>query len=206
MIDFEKFAGRSGGGDVAVFEEHDAGGQEQGFAKIVGDEDDGFIEAMREGDEFALKFGASDRIERAKRLVHQENGRIDREGAGNTDALTLAAGKFARVTSGIFAWIETDEMEEMVDAGGNASGIPVFETGNESNIFCDSEMRKEAGLLNDITDMAAQADGIPGDGGAAFDEDLAFGGNEHFINEAEKGGLAATAAAEEHERLAARNC
>ncbi len=71
----ENFRGREG--DQAAFvEESDSLAEEEGFSNVVGDEDDGFVEAASEGAEFALKFGASDRIEGAEGLVHEENRRI----------------------------------------------------------------------------------------------------------------------------------
>jgi hypothetical protein len=73
----------------------------------VRDEDDGFFEAASEGAEFALKLGASDGIEGAERLVHEKDGRVGSEGAGDADALALAAGKFARTARGKFGGIET---------------------------------------------------------------------------------------------------
>ncbi len=44
--------------------------------------------------EFRLKLCARDWIERAKGLVHQQNGRLGGERARQSDALPLAAGKF----------------------------------------------------------------------------------------------------------------
>src|SRR6266403_5104893 len=73
-----------------------ARGEEQGFVQIVCDENNGFAEAAGERAEFALKLGASDWIKRPKRLVHQQDGRIGSKGAGDSDALALTTGKFAR--------------------------------------------------------------------------------------------------------------
>jgi len=86
-------------------QQHNARGEEQGFVQIVCDENNGFAEAAGERAEFALKLGASYRIERAKGFVHQQDGRIGSKGAGDSDALALATGKFARVAVGKFRWI-----------------------------------------------------------------------------------------------------
>ena len=91
MIEAKKFLRRRAGDDAAGFEQDNAGGEEQGFAEIVGNEDNGFAEAAGEGAKFALEFGACDGIERAEGLVHDEDGRIGGESAGDTDALALAA-------------------------------------------------------------------------------------------------------------------
>ncbi len=70
MSDAEKFAWRSGSNDAARLEQDDAGGEEESFAKVMGNEDDGFAETACEGAEFALKLGAGDGVESAERLIH----------------------------------------------------------------------------------------------------------------------------------------
>ena len=57
--------------DAAGLQENDAGGKQERFPKIVGDEDDGFAEATDETTELALEFGTGDGIEGAKGFVHQ---------------------------------------------------------------------------------------------------------------------------------------
>jgi hypothetical protein len=73
----------------------------------VRDENDGFAETASEGAEFALKFGAGDGIKGAERLIHEEDGRVSGEGAGDTNALALAAGEFTGAAGGEFGGIET---------------------------------------------------------------------------------------------------
>src|SRR5216684_1933628 len=84
MIDAGKFLGRGVSDDSAIFEKNDARGEDERFAKVVGDKDDGFAETAGEGAEFALKLGAGDGIESAERLVHEENGRIGGKGASGS--------------------------------------------------------------------------------------------------------------------------
>ena len=92
MREMEKNVGRAHSDEAAGFEQSDARGQEQGFADIVCDEDNGFAETAGESAEFALKLCAGDGIERAERLVHEEDGRVGRKGAGDSNALALAPG------------------------------------------------------------------------------------------------------------------
>ena len=120
MIEAEKFLGRGQGDKTSGMKESDALAEKKGFANVVGDEDDGFVEAAGEGPEFALKFGTGDGIEGAEGLVHQEDGRIGGKSAGNADTLALTARKFARTTGGKFGWIETDHAEQLIDAGGDS--------------------------------------------------------------------------------------
>jgi hypothetical protein len=205
MIEVKKFFWLRAGDDAAIFEQYDAGSEEQRFAQIVSDEDDGLAEAAGEGAEFALKLGARDGIKGAEGLVHEQDGRIGCKGACDADALTLAAGEFAGAPMSEFARIEADELEHFLDAGGGARGIPAFEAGDEANVFCNGEMGEEAGVLNDVPDTAAQTNGIPGGGRAIVDEDFSFRGQQHPVHQLEESGLAAATAAKENEGLTLRN-
>src|SRR5260370_41354931 len=82
MIDAGKFLRRGVSHDSAIFEKNDARGEEERFAKVVGDKDDGFAETAGDRAEFALKLGAGDGIESAERLVHEEAGGIGGQGGG----------------------------------------------------------------------------------------------------------------------------
>ena len=170
----KKFLWRGAGNDAADFEQDDARGEEQGLAQIVSDKDDGLAEAAGEGAKFALEFGAGDGIQRAKRLVHEQDGRISGKGAGNAYALTLSAGKFAGAAVGKFSRVKSDEGQELTNANSGATAIPSFECRNEADVFRDSEMGEESGILNDVSDAAAETDGIPIGGGAILDEDFPF--------------------------------
>ena len=176
MVEAKKFLRRGAGNDAAGLEQDDARGEEQGFAEIVSDQHDGLAEAAGEGAEFALEFGAGDGIEGAEGLVHQKNGRIGGEGAGDADTLALAARKFAGTAMGKFAGIEADEVKHFLDPGGDAGGVPLSQSGNEGDIFGDCEVREKTGVLDDVTDAAAEADEIPIASGALLDQDFPSGG------------------------------
>jgi hypothetical protein len=176
VIETKKFLRRGAGDDAARLEQNDSRGQEQGFAQIVGDENDGLAEAADQGAEFTLEFRTGDGIERTEGLVHQKNGRIGGEGASDADALTLAAGKFAGTAMSKFARIEADKVEHFLDAGGDARGIPFSQSGNEGDIFRDRKVGKKAGVLDDVADASAEADEIPIASGALLDKNLPLGG------------------------------
>jgi hypothetical protein len=94
--------------------------EKKGFADVVGDEDNGFIEVAGEGPEFALKLGTGDGIEGAEGLVHQENRGIGSKSAGNADALALTARELAGAARGKFGWIEADDAEQFINAGSDS--------------------------------------------------------------------------------------
>src|SRR5690242_17778728 len=111
MIEMQKILGGRESDELSCTEKRDARGEKQGFANVVGDEDNGLFEAASEGAEFALKFGAGDWIESAEGLVHKKDGRIGGESTSESDALALAAGKFTRMTGGKFGGIEAYEAQ-----------------------------------------------------------------------------------------------
>ena len=205
MIEQKKFLRRANGDDTARLEQSDARGEQERFAEIVSDEEDGLAQTAREGAEFTLQFGAGDGVKRTERLVHKKNRRVSGEGARNADALALAAGKLTRAARGEFGRVEADETQQLFDASGDSRGIPVFEGRNKADIFGDSEMREKSGLLNDVADAATQPDGVPGGSGAAFHKHLACRRKEQSIDELEEGGLATAAATEKNERFGRAN-
>lgn len=64
-------------------------------------------------------------------------------------------------------------------------------------------MGKETGILNNVSNAAAEMDGIVFGGGAAFDEDLPLRRGEHAIDESEKRCFATAATAQEDKSLTA---
>ena len=108
MINAEEFRGRSAGDQAAGFQQDDARSQEQRFAKIMRDENDGLSQPVGQGTELTLQLRARDGIKGSKRLIHQKNRGIGGERAGDADPLSLAAGKFARPTFRKFLRIKTN--------------------------------------------------------------------------------------------------
>src|SRR5262249_9591704 len=63
-------------GEHAVSEHADPRCQRERFPHIMRDDHDGFSHALLDVAKLAMHFGAGDRIERAERLVHQEDWRV----------------------------------------------------------------------------------------------------------------------------------
>jgi hypothetical protein len=194
MIDAGKFLRGGVGDDAAALKKDDARGEQQRFTEIVGDEDDGFAEAAGKGAEFALKLGAGNGIERTEGLVHKEDRRVGSKSPRYADALALSARKFVRLPRRELDGIKAHEGEKFIDAGGGASGVPMFKSGDKRNVLGHAEMGEKPRFLNYIADAAAEPNGIPFGGGAAADDDLAGAGNKEAIDEFKERGLAATAA------------
>jgi hypothetical protein len=201
MIEAKKILRRGAGDNAACFEQDDAGSKQQGFAQIMGDENDGLAEAPGEAAELPLKLGAGDGIERTEGLIHQQDWWIRGESAGYADTLALPAGKFAWAAVGKFRGIQSDKTKELSDSNSSAAAVPFFQGGNEGNILRNGEMGEETGVLYDVTDASTKTDGVPIGGGAALDQDSPLGGHQHPVDQFEEGGLAAAAAPEEDQGL-----
>ncbi len=79
----------------------DAVADAHGFVQIVTNENDRPAVLSLKTLQLILHFGADQRIERRKGLVHQENGGLARQCARQADALFHASGKLIRHTVGI---------------------------------------------------------------------------------------------------------
>src|ERR1700730_1388205 len=77
---------------------------------VVSDEDHGLRRALPDGDQLGLHEAAGLRVERAERLVHQQNLWIYRERAGERGALLHPARKLRRI--GVLEAAKPDEIDE----------------------------------------------------------------------------------------------
>ena len=81
---------------------------------LVGDDDDGDAGDVAHAAQQGEDLGGRLRVEGTRRLVAEEHSRVVGQGAGNADALTLAARQLRRV--GVAPALEPHEGEEFLDA------------------------------------------------------------------------------------------
>src|SRR6266446_1938403 len=110
--------------------------------------------------EFPLQLSPSDGIERAERLVHQENWRIGGQSAGNAHSLALSTRKLTWMPRGQLR-IEPDQLQEFLHTLTNPLCRPSFKLRHERDVALDSEMRKQPHFLNHITNHSPEPDQIP---------------------------------------------
>ena len=79
----------------AVLHHHDAIGQRQCLVLIVGDVDGGAIELAVDAPNLRPRLDAQLGVEIGQRLVHEDQRRLDDDGAGDGHALLLSAGKLS---------------------------------------------------------------------------------------------------------------
>ena len=75
----------------------DAVAQEYGLGNRMGDEQNRHLEFLPEAEQIEIHLIARKRVERAERLVHQQEGRIVQQGAADRDALPHAARQLMRI-------------------------------------------------------------------------------------------------------------
>ena len=95
----------------ALLQDHDLVAEQERLVDVVRDEHDRLVELALQADELLLQVGAHDGVDRAERLVHEQDVRIGRESARDADALLLAAGQLARVALGERA-VQPDGVEQ----------------------------------------------------------------------------------------------
>src|SRR5262245_46718608 len=106
----DKFLRRGLGADAAGVEKNGARTKQQGVTDVTRDEGSRIWQVPAKRQQLALMYGTGNRGEGAERLVHKENLRIGGQGTGYTDALALAAGKFARVALRVERGRQTDRL------------------------------------------------------------------------------------------------
>src|SRR5689334_1036822 len=170
------------------------------------DKNNRFAQPLRESFELALKLGASDGIERAKRLIHQKNRRLGAERSSNSYTLPLAAGEFAWVPrSKFFGRVEPDQSKKLRNASRDMFRGPFFECGHQGNVLGDGEMRKKACILDNVSNRTPQPDDVPIRGGASLHNHRSGSRLQQTVDQAKQSGLAASAAAQQNERFAGKD-
>jgi hypothetical protein len=187
--------------DAAVVEDGEAVRQEVGFAEVVGYEDDGQAEVGAEAEELAAEAVAEGVVEGAEWFVQEEDIGLTGEGAGEGDALLLAATEGRRTA--VFEAFQVKEGEELGDAA-----APVAAPGQaEGDVAGDVEVVEESELLDDVADVAGLGRdvdaGIGVEDGAGVEDDAAGVGAEEAGDELEGEALAGAGVAEEDQKLVA---
>jgi hypothetical protein len=154
-------ARRAAPNQMARVEDSDAIREGNRFGHVVRDQQHRLAQPRLDAAELDLQLTARDRVERAERLVHQQDRRIRGEGPRHADALTLSARQLIGPPGGVVVAREPDQPEQLADARAHALVLPAFEPRHDSDVVGDGQVRKESHLLNDVAHGPAQADHIP---------------------------------------------
>src|SRR5207248_1230443 len=133
----------------------DVAGDPSGEGEVVGDENAGEVEAAAEVEEQGGDLGLQKQVEAGERFVEDEEARLEDQGAGDGEALTLAAAEAERGFAGGSAG-KADELQPL--EGFAAAGIGRAAALDEERLFeklSGGEPRIQAGgrFLEDELDV-----------------------------------------------------
>src|SRR5215207_8543604 len=129
----------------------DAVRQQDRFADVMGHEDDGLAGLHPELLDQEVHFVTGERIERAERLIHQDDLGIEREAAYDAGALLHAAGELAGKL-GLEAF-ETDFHQQGLDAVLVWLRVDLLDLEGEFDVLLQIAPRQKVGLLEDHADL-----------------------------------------------------
>ena len=104
--------------DAALVHHHHPVGHFERFFLVVGDEDRGHVDFGMQRAQPLPQFLAHLGVERAERLVEQQDARLDRQRPCQRNALALAAGQLARIAIG--KPVELHQIQQFLDPGADA--------------------------------------------------------------------------------------
>src|SRR5665811_2157246 len=82
---------------AAVFQNHDLVTKQEGLVDVMRDEHDRLVEIALQPQEFLLKFGTHDRVDRTEWFIHEQDVGIGDEATGDADSLLLPTRQLAGI-------------------------------------------------------------------------------------------------------------
>ena len=191
-IDGEDFghAGRARGHHRAL------GAQEHRLLNAVSDEDDGLAVLRPYPQQFQVHLLAGQRVERAERLVHQDQLGVVDQGAGDRRALLHAAGQLVGVF--VLRALEPDHVQQFQPALAARLRRQTQDFGRQQHVLEDAPPLQQQRLLEHHADIAPGIEGVL----AAADPDLAAVMAMQAREQLEHGGLAAAGRPDQRDEFA----
>ena len=175
------------------------------LVEIVGHAHDGLVQFALDVDELVLEPLPGNRVDGAERFVHQENGRVGREGAGDADALLLPARELSRVAVAVRVRVQGDQVQQFVHALGDALLVPSEHLGDEADVARDGHVRQKTPGLDHVTDLSTQLVAVDLGDVLVAEDQSALRGLDQAVDHLEGRGLAAPGGADEHDDLPGRD-
>ena len=141
---------------AAALHDRDAVAHLDRLVDVVGDEHDRLADLALEPQELVLEPLAVDRVDRAERLVHQHQRRVNGQRPRHADALALAAGELGGVAVARLVRVEADQLEQLVDALADALLRPAQQPRHGGDVGGHRQVREQPDLLDRVADLAAQ--------------------------------------------------
>jgi hypothetical protein len=153
--------------------------------------------------ELLLHFVPGHRIECAERLIEQKQSGFRGERSRNTHTLTLAARKLVGKSVAEAIGIEANLRHQIAGALSLPVGGPADQFWHESNVLFDRPVWEKSELLNNVPDTTSELYGIDRLNVRAIDRDCSSAALQHAVDQSQRGGLARSAPAKEHQGFTA---
>ena len=175
---------------AALAQDRDPVAELDRLVDVVRDEDHRLAHLLVQAQELELEAVARDRVERAERLVHQHQRRVDGERAGEADALSLAARELGRIAVGVLRLeLPTRSSSSAVRSLIRARGQP-SRRGTVRDVLGDGHVREEPDLLDHVADPAAQLGHVVVADARPVDADVAVVELDQAVDHLHRGRLA----------------
>ena len=183
--------------DETVLHNYDAGAHGHSFGLVMGNIDEGGLEALMELGDLSSHLNAQLSIEVGKRFVHKEDLGLTNDGTTESNALSLTAGKSLGLT--------VEEMLDIEDAGSFLNALVdlglggLAELKTESHVIINSHVRIQGVVLEYHGDIAILGSNVVNE----FVANVEFAVRNFFktSNHAQGGGLSAAGRANENDKF-----
>src|SRR5487761_1774981 len=165
---------------------------------VVGDEHDGLAHRPLDADELLLQAFARDAVDSSERLVHQKDRRVGPQGARGGGALV-------RIPVAILARVESDQLEELLDARLDPCFVPIPQPRHGADVVADRHVREQASVLDHVAHPQPQLWRIDATGVLAIDQDPPAVGGDEPVDHPQRRRLPAARRADQYACLAARD-
>jgi len=156
---------------------------------------------MLNASKLVVQLRSSQWIEGAERLVHQQDGRIDRERPGDPDALPLSARQLVRPAGSEAIGRKADQLEQLADSSRNARGRPILEPRHDPDVLLHGHVGKKTDLLQHVSDAPSQPNRLPVASVAALDHHVTGVRQQQSVDELQQRRLAGPAATDKPQDL-----
>src|SRR5918993_65991 len=186
-------------GDLARPRRHDdnAGREEHRFGDRVRDEDDGGERLLPDPEQLVVQPLPRHLVERAERLVHQQQRRRERERAGDRNALLHAARQLPRVV--LLEAGQLDEVDHLAHPGFAALPVPAGHLERERDVLRHGAPVVEHGVLEDDPVVAVESGPVRR---LPVDEHLALARLDQVADDPQQRRLAASRGPDQGDELA----
>ena len=140
-----------------VLHDPDPVGDADGLGEVVGDEDDGLAQGALQTEELVLHLAPDQRVEGGERLVEEPDVGLDRQRAGDADALLLPARELAREVA--LAALQPDQPDHLAGARLAPAALEPLHLERERHIVQHGPVRQQPEMLEHHAHLvAAQLD------------------------------------------------